>query len=266
MLSAKDVGYRVNGTWLVRDVSFDARPGEFWAVLGANGAGKSTLLRLLSGELRAHAGSVEYGGCSIDSHDPRQLASIRGCLAQERQSSFPYTAFEMAMMGRLPWQATWFTSPKDRETAHRSLERCGAGHLEARLYPSLSGGEKSRVDMARVFSQEPQVLLLDEPTNHLDPQHQFALLRLCREHADQGGLVIAVLHDLNLAACHADALLVLHNGAQAACGTPEEVLTPETIESCFDLECVIWRHPNGGPWVVPLNAPRAGSHQLTTTG
>lgn len=251
MLEAKGLGFRAGDRWLLRDVSFRVRPGQCWVVAGANGAGKSTLLRLLSGACPPHEGRVLLEGKPLADCPPRALARVRAFLAQERNTVFPFTVYEMALMGRIPWQEGWSLRPRDEAIARRALERTGMAPFARRAYSSLSGGERSRVDMARVSAQEPRLLLLDEPTNHLDTRHQFDLMDRCREHAADGGAVIAVLHDLNLAARHADRILLLHRGRTAAVGTPDEVLTEDNMRRYFCLDCVIWRHPAGCPWVVP---------------
>ncbi|MCC6487231.1 MAG: heme ABC transporter ATP-binding protein [Candidatus Hydrogenedentes bacterium] len=253
MLKAENLGYRVGTRWLVNDVSLHVEPGEFWVIGGANGAGKSTLLRLLSGELAPHSGHVELKGTPLRAYEPRALARLRACLAQDLSASFPFTAYEVALMGRIPWQGQWASRPHDHYIAKEALAEAGVAHLESRDYPSLSGGERRRVDMARTIAQEPKLLLLDEPTNHLDAKHQIELMEWCWRHTRQGGCAVAVLHDLNLAARFADRILLLKDGHAAALGTPEEVLTPENLRACFNLECVIWRHPSGCPWVVPVD-------------
>ena len=157
------------------------------------------------------------------------------------------------MMGRSPWKGSWFESARDHEITRTALLEADAAHLERRLYPSLSGGERTRVDMARVAAQEPSLLLLDEPTNHLDARHQLALMAWRAAFTEQGGAIVAVLHDLNLAARHADRVLLLDAGRVAAVGTPDDVLTADNLRAYYHLECVIWRHPSGCPWVVPVD-------------
>ncbi len=257
MLSATQVGWRAGARWIVRGVSLDVQPGEFCVIAGANGAGKTSLLRILAGEYPCHEGSVALYGNSLATHDPRELARLRACLTQERSVDFPFTAFEVALLGRLPWQGGWRTQDSDTARVHKALALTGVAHLAGTPYPRLSGGERARVDMARVLVQEPKLLLLDEPTNHLDTRHQLELMRLCVRHTQQGGAVVAVLHDLNLAARYATRLVLLHEGRIAATGTPEAVLTPAHLRNFLGLECVVWRHPSGCPWVVPVDAQPA---------
>jgi iron complex transport system ATP-binding protein len=254
MLEVEHVGYRAGNRWLLSAVSFELRAGECLVVVGPNGAGKSTLLKLLSGEYPLHTGRVALLGKPLSGYAPEPLARLRASLSQERSTVFPFTAHEVVLIGRTPWQSGWANRPRDLEVVRQALERTGVAHLATRQYPTLSGGEKARVDMARIAAQEPRMLLLDEPANHLDVRQQFEIMHWCRCHAAEGGGVVAVLHDLNLAARHADRILLLREGRAVAFGTPEEVLTADNLQRHFNLECVIWRHPSGCPWVVPLGA------------
>ncbi len=256
MLEVRNVSYRAGGRWILRGVSFHVRRGEVWAVIGANGAGKSTLLRLVSGELSPHSGEVYCMGRALRDYSPVDIARQRACLSQERHTVFPFTTREVVEMGRIPWQAGGKRRTHEATIVTRAMERAGVAHLRERLYPTLSGGEKTRVDLARAMAQEPKVLLLDEPTNHLDGSHQLGLLNWCREQAATGGCVVTVLHDINLASRVADRILLLDAGAVAAIGTPEEVVTDETMRRHFAMDCVIWRHPSGCPWVVPIDTMR----------
>lgn len=253
MLEAKNISCKAGDRWLLHDVSLEVRHGEVWAVIGANGAGKSTLLRLLSGEVRPHSGEVYYRGRSLQDYSPFALARQRACLLQERHAVFPFTAREVVAMGRMPWSSGRQSRDRNSAVVARTMERAGVAHLKERLYPTLSGGEKARVDLARAMAQEPQVLLLDEPTNHLDGRHQLDLMAWCREHASTGGSVVAVLHDINLASRVADRILLLEDGVAVAKGAPEEVVTVETMRRYFTMDCVVWRHPSGCPWVVPVD-------------
>lgn len=252
-LEVVKVGYEVDGRWLVRAVDLTVEPGTFTALLGPNGAGKTTLLRLISGELTPSQGDVALRGASVSARRPEDLARIRALLQQRRHLAFPFTAEEVVRLGRHPHRTP---GTRHDEVVNGSLDRVGARSLAPRIYPTLSGGEATRVDLARVLAQEPALLLLDEPTNHLDPRHQHEMLEICSALTAEGCAVVAVLHDLNLAALHAHRVLILSQGEPAALGAPREVLTAQRIEEVFGLPCQIWEHPSGCPWVVPCPALR----------
>lgn len=250
-LEARDLGYRRGERWLVRGVSLRLEGGEFWALLGPNGAGKTTLLRLLSGEISPDGGQVRLGGEPLERYRPSELARVRAFLPQQRDLSFPFSAYEVAFWGRMPYLEDRAETPQDHAVVQRALEQTDALALAERLYPSLSGGEKARVDLARVLAQEPKILLLDEPTNHLDPKHQLELLEHCRRLAQAGCIVIAALHDLNLASLFADRLLLMKEGQAVASGTAGELFTPALLERVYGVPFQLYPHPSGRPMVLP---------------
>ena len=251
MIELSQVGYQINGKWLVKDINLTIKNGAFWGLVGPNGAGKSTLLRLISGELIPTTGEVRLFGKPIDSYDPKELARLRAYLQQKRDVSFPYTVLEVVLFGRYPYLNGTKESECDIAFAHKALERVEIGRFADRLYPTLSGGEASRVDIARILAQAPGLLLLDEPTNHLDPRHQVQILNLCKSICHQGKTVVTAIHDLNLASMFADQLLLLKDGVSIACGTPESVLTKNMLTETYNISFNILTHPDGYPWVIP---------------
>ncbi|NMO14828.1 heme ABC transporter ATP-binding protein [Pyxidicoccus fallax] len=234
------------------------QPGEVLAVVGPNGAGKSTLLSALAGELRLGAGDVLLEGLPLDRWQPRERARRLAVLPQESSLGFSFTALEVALLGRSP-HARRRESGADLEAAYVALEATDTRHLASRPYPTLSGGEKQRVQLARVLAQLSapleqghRYLLLDEPTASLDLAHQHLILEAAGRFAREGGAVLAVLHDLNLAARHAHRLALLAGGRVVEQGTPEQVLRPDLIAETFGLDVVIAEWPGvPGPWVLP---------------
>ncbi|MFN4073892.1 MAG: ABC transporter ATP-binding protein [Thermus sp.] len=251
MLEARGLGYATGGRWLLRGVDLSLAEGEFLAILGPNGSGKTTLLRLLAGELRPTEGEVFLLGRPLEGYSPKELARARAVLSQNRKPSFPFTAYEVAFLGRLPHLWDRREGPRDHAKVGEALERTQALPLRERLFPSLSGGEAMRVEAARLLSQEPRLFLLDEPTNHLDPRYALELLILFRALAYRGG-VVAILHDLNLAALFADRVLLLKDGRAIAGGTPQDVLLPGLLEEVYGVP--FWRlgDPAGPPLVLPI--------------
>ncbi len=252
LLVVEGLGYTVAGRVLLEGVGFALEAGEVLAVLGPNGAGKTTLLRLLAGEERPSRGRAEFLGRPLERYGALELALLRAVLTQRREVGFPFSAYEVAFMGRLPHLERRAEGPLDHAQTEQALAHTQALPFAPRPYPSLSGGEQSRVDLARVLAQEPKLLLLDEPTNHLDPRHQVEVMVLCRRLAEEGLGVVVVLHDLNLAGLFADRLLLLHQGRMVALGRPAEVLRPERLEAVYGLPFALAQHPSGRPWVMPL--------------
>ena len=250
-LRANCVSYAVQGKALVSKVELDLRPGEMLAIVGPNGAGKSTLCALLAGDLPPMEGEVEVCGRAVRAAKPAALARLRSMLSQHTPLRFPFTAREVALMGRHPHIPRW-RSPAETDfaLAEDAMQSTQVLHLAERLYPTLSGGEQRRVSLARVLAQDAPVVLLDEPTAALDIGHQQLVMSLCRQLANDGRAVLAVLHDLNLAGAYADRVMVMSEGAVAAVGTPEEVLCPDLLSAVFHQQVMVMRHPQTDKPVV----------------
>lgn len=252
MLRAHRVGVRVGDRALLDGVSLSIAPGEVVALAGPNGAGKSTLLRVLAGDLTPSSGDVTLDGRPLASFRARELALRRAVLPQQTLMQFAFAAREVVAMGRHP-HAARRDAPDDEPIIAAAMLRTETAPLAARAYPSLSGGEQGRVSLARVLAQEAPILLLDEPTAALDLRHQQATLAIARELASDGAAVLAVLHDLNLAAAYADRVALLAGGRLAAIGRPWEVLTAETLSALFEHPIAIVPHPaRDCPLVIPL--------------
>ncbi|MCG9127046.1 ABC transporter ATP-binding protein [Candidatus Poribacteria bacterium] len=251
MLELENVGYKVNGKWLVRNINLSIKNGAFWGFIGPNGAGKSTLLRLISGELKPTSGEIRFFGKPIDSYQSTELARLRAYLQQQRDVNFPFTSLEIVLFGRYPYLNGTKEADADIGIARKSLKRVEADMFENRLYPTLSGGEAGRIDIARILAQAPGLFLLDEPTNHLDPKHQVQILNLCKMICEQGKTVITAIHDLNLASMYADQILMLKNGISITHGPPKEVFNKNMLTNTYDISFNILKHPDGYPWVMP---------------
>ena len=259
MLQALDVSLRLGGKSILQAVSLSLQAGELLAVLGPNGAGKSTLLRVLTGALMPQVGLAALDDRPLQTWNGRELARRRAVLPQSSPLAFGFRAFEVVLLGREPHSGL-SAREEDLEIAEAAMREADVIHLAERSYATLSGGEQQRVQLARVLSQvwpggrDPSLrfLLLDEPTSSLDLAHQHAILRLARGWSRAGAGVLAVLHDLNLAAMYADRVCILKAGRQEAEGKPEAVFTAGTIKACFDLEVVVSRHPlRDCPYILP---------------
>lgn len=233
-------------------VDFDVVAGEVVALVGPNGAGKSTLLAALAGELTPSEGSVELDGRGLDHWTALDMARRRAVLPQSHTVGFPFTAREVVAMGRAPWVRT-ARGERDDEVIAAAMASADVGHLAARSFPTLSGGERARVALARVLAQDTATLLLDEPTAALDLGHQEAVLRLAAERATAGAAVVVVLHDLGIAAAYADRVAVLESGRVAADGPPREVLTTELLSRVYQHPVEVLDHPvTGAQLVLPV--------------
>jgi iron complex transport system ATP-binding protein len=228
------------------------RAGEVVALVGPNGAGKSSLLAVISGDLEPLTGTVAIDGRPLDAWSGRDLALRRAVLPQSFAVGFAFTVAEVVQMGRAPWVGTP-AQALDESVVASLLRRTDVVELADRTFPSLSGGEKARVALARVLAQNTQLLLLDEPTAALDLHHQELVMQTARERAAGGGAVVVVLHDLGLAAAHADRVAVLAHGRIVAEGPPADVLAPALLSEVYQHEIEVVAHPRTG---VPLVLPR----------
>lgn len=256
------VTVRRGGRVVLDAVSLSAHPGELLAVVGPNGAGKSTLLGVMAGDLRPDAGTVALGGVPLGSLGARALARRRAVLAQEHAMEFPFTGREVVQMGRSPHRGLRAgRDPGGPAAVDTALRDADARHLAPRRVPEMSVGERSRVAFARVLAQECPVVLLDEPTAALDLLHQQAVMATARRLAAAGAVVVAIVHDLNLAAAHADRVAVLRDGRLEVCASPGLALTEAVVSRVFGLPVTVLRHPcSGRPLVVPdAPAPAAGA-------
>jgi iron complex transport system ATP-binding protein len=243
------VGMRYGETVVLGNVNLRLTPGELIAVVGPNGAGKSTLLNILAGVLQGYDGECRFDGVEVRRWRRRPFARRVSFVPQATRIEFPFSAEEVALMGRAPHAAALFESRHDLELVHDAMNLTGTLHLCRRDFRSLSGGEQQRVILAAALAQSPEALLLDEPTTFLDLHHQVALYRILRDLADRGVLVVAVTHDLNLAAAYAHRVIVLQRGSIIADGPPSESLQAGRLRSVFDVPAELMRAPDGRLWI-----------------
>jgi iron complex transport system ATP-binding protein len=255
LLEARGLTLRRGGKPLIEDISLTLKAGERVALVGPNGAGKSTLLRVLAGELRPNAGAVSLKGAALSAYAPSVLALHRAVLSQSIQVAFPFTVAEVVAMG-----AGNRRGAAVEALVASALTQVDLSAFGQRIITTLSGGEQQRAHLARVLVQlacgeaahGPGLLLLDEPTASLDLRHQLDVLDAVRRCADRSIAVIAVLHDLNLAALFADRVVVLHQGRVAGEGAPRDTINDQMLEQVFGVRAAVGRAPAPGvPFVLP---------------
>lgn len=234
-LSTHNLSVRIGNVEVCHDFTQTFAAGECWAILGRNGSGKTTLLHTLAGLRATQAGAVQIDNINIDTLPRRQRAQRLGLLPQDSHDSFPATVIETALLGRHPHLSPWgWESAQDHRIAQAALRQVGLAGWDARDIATLSGGERRRLALATLFTQDTDILLLDEPTNHLDLQHQVILLELLAERArEEHKTVIMVLHDLNLAARFADHCLLLYGDGALCAGPSEMILETAVLEKLY---------------------------------
>ena len=276
MLQAHGIAVQRGERQILSDIDLSLPAGQVIGVLGANGAGKSTLLAALAGELSPSTGRITLNGRPLSAWPAAELASCRAVLPQSPSLQFDLPVATVIGMGAYPHaRHTRTGAPRtdSRDTAQaaiaedqrilqRVLALADVQDLYERRYRRLSGGEQQRVHLAGVLNQlllarqghdEYRVLMLDEPTASLDPRHQLHLLSAVHTLAHEENVAaLVIVHDLNLAAGCCDRLLLLGQGCVAACGTPAQVLTPDTLRQVYGVEATVLPHPNqpGRPLVV----------------
>ena len=248
MLEIENISAGYGEKVVLHDISLLVAPGEVTAVIGPNGCGKSTLLRCAAGLLQLRSGAVRLGGDEISRLEARERARRVALLPQSFEGGGELTIEEMTALGRTPHLPPYGAlSAHDRDIVQRSLEAVGATQFAGRRVGQLSGGERQRVLLARALAQEPKILLLDEPISSLDIRYQCEILDLVRKLARRENLaVVAVLHQINLAAAVADSMLLLDAGRVRAHGTPGQVMTQESLESVFGAPLRVQLHPLSG--------------------
>jgi iron complex transport system ATP-binding protein len=253
---------------LLHDVSFRVEPGELVVVLGPNGAGKSTLLKLLAGDLPLQQGDVHWNHAPIQGRDPKELARSRAVLGQHNALGLAFTVEEVVRMGRYPYYGNT-PARSDAEAVDRAVRTAHLEALRARVLDTTSGGEQQRTHIARAFTQVdnaesgPRLLLLDEPLNDLDIRHQHALMDAAKSFARNGHCVLAVLHDVNMAAQYADRILLMNRGHITASGVPDDVLTAPILTEAYGLSAQVMPHPcHACPLVFFDGTPKAAKATL----
>lgn len=246
-LQVANVTVRVGSAALVEGVGFTAPAGAVTGLLGPNGAGKSTLLRAVAGVERPASGTVVFEGDDLLALPRRERARRVALVEQEASTELPLTVRAVVGLGRTPFETSFGgRDPDAGRVIDDAITTAGVAAFADREVPSLSGGERQRVMLARALAQQPRLLLLDEPTNHLDVGAQLDVLAVLRTLADSGTTVVAALHDLSLAAAHADAVVVLSHGRIVAAGPTIDTLTPELIRAVYGIDARWMTNPLTG--------------------
>jgi iron complex transport system ATP-binding protein len=245
MIQVEHVDKRFDGEQVLEDIGFEVRAGEFLGIIGPNGSGKSTLVRLLSGVEPVSAGSIMLEGKPITAYSRKELARWMAVLQQDALPPIGFTVREVVEMGRYPFQNWLGEDTQDAsELIDGIIRKLDLYSLLDRSIELLSGGERQRVALGKVMAQQPRLLMLDEPTTFLDIGYQIQMMDYIHGWQRTADLtVVAVLHDLNLAAQYCSRLLVVHEGRLVAIGTPEEIINSELIAGVYGTVPIVLQHP-----------------------
>lgn len=237
----RDVTVVRDHTAILDSVSLSFESGNVIAILGPNGAGKSTLLSVLAGDMVPDHGTALMRGRELSAWSTRELARERAFMPQQAEMQFAFRVEQVVAMGRAPLPPA--SAEEEERAIVQAMERTSILPLRSRTYRQLSGGEQARTSFARVLTQETPIVLLDEPTASLDVRHQHDLMHTARQLAADGGTVIAIVHDINLACAYADSLVLMSRGRVLAHGTPDIVATPDLLTQAFSYPMMVMNHP-----------------------
>lgn len=236
----------------LKDVTIEFYSGTVTSIVGPNGSGKSTLLKCINRLLKLKKGAIMVNYEDLGKVKLKQLSKLMGYVPQKSSSSFPFTVFDIVLMGRRPY-VSWRIGERDKAIVIEKLELLGITNLAERYLDELSGGEQQKVFVARALAQEPKMLLLDEPTSNLDIRHQLEVLNIVRSLAvNQGMAIIMALHDLNLACRYSDTIILLKEGRVFAVGNPESVLNRENIKLVYGVDTLLSNGNMGRPYIIPI--------------
>ncbi|WP_182355097.1 heme ABC transporter ATP-binding protein [Flaviflexus huanghaiensis] len=245
---ASGISFSYGVKQILSDVGLEVDAGTVMGLLGPNGAGKSTLLGVLSGDLTPDAGTVELGGRTLASFSRKELARARSVMPQSSEFPFAYLVRDIVAMGR----ASWDTGDVENDRViDDAMARTAVMDMQDREITSLSGGESARVTLARVLAQDADIVFLDEPTAALDVSHQERTMSTCTELAAEGRTVVAVMHDIQLAAAYCDVIALMHRGRIVRVGAPSEVLTSESLSEIYEWPIRVLTLDDGELAILP---------------
>ncbi len=241
---------------ILEDISFKLDVDDFIGVVGPNGSGKSTLVRALTGTLPAWDGRVKYDHNDIENLKRKEIAKLSAVVPQDTYINFPFTAWEVVLMGRSPYLGR-FENPgkKDKKLAKKAMKDTKTLKFKDSPVKELSGGELQRVLIARSLTQNPEVLFLDEATSHLDIGHKKETMDLIkRKNEKKNVAILSIHHNLNLAARYCEKILLMDQGKIHAFGKPGSVLTRSNLRAVYGVEAEVHEHPKDGTlYVSPVD-------------
>ena len=251
LLSTQALHVSIGTTTVCHDLEVKINSGDRWCVLGRNGCGKTTLLHTLAGLRLPDSGTIFAGSRALQQLPRRSVAQRIGLLFQDHADAFPASVLETVLTGRHPWLGPLqWESGKDLCMARNALQAVGLGDLEARMVNTLSGGERRRVGIACLLTQDPQLLLLDEPTNHLDIHHQIRMLELMQQQVSNSRkALLLVMHDINLAVRYCNRFLLLFGDGESLQGNAATVLTRDNLERLYQHPLQAIQGPQATYWL-----------------
>ena len=259
MLEVQNLSAGYDKTWILQDINLCVESQKFTVFLGPNGCGKSTLFKAIGRLLKETQGKILLQGQNIQEIPSKQVAQKMALLPQHPIAPDGVTALMLVRYGRSPYQGLLGSlTLQDHEKVEEAMRQAGVLELQNKFLKDLSGGQRQRVWLAMILAQDADLVLLDEPTNHLDVHYQYDVLERLKQMQSQGKTIAMVMHDLNQAARYADFIYLLQKGKIYQQGSPEQVLTEETVRHVFRLENQIIKNPvSNTPLCIPITATSA---------
>jgi iron complex transport system ATP-binding protein len=254
-LEVKNLNFSINSRVILNNICLNIKSGKFCSIIGPNGSGKTTLLKNISTTYKPEVKKIYINGKDVAILKVKELGKHISYVKQGVDIEFDFIVRDIVLMGRIPHMKRLESERQsDIDIAEEAMKLTNILHLKDRNIRQLSGGEKQRVMIARAIAQEGNVLLLDEPTSHLYIYHQFEILDTVKKiNKELNTTIVAVLHDLNLAAQYSDYIFIVNDGKLAAQGTPLEVLTEETLRNIYNVEIKILKNSDRGiPYIIPI--------------
>lgn len=252
-IKVKNLSFSYGETIILKDINLSFTKGNFYSVIGPNGSGKSTFIKNISKILSPMANSVFIDNIDISNISNKKLAQRMALIPQDIKIEYDFTVFDVVMMGRSPYKRRFEDfNVEDNKIVEKYMKATNTWCLKDKLITELSGGESQRVIAARALTQETDIILLDEPTSHLDIQYQIEFLKIFKS-LRMDKVIIAVLHDLNLASTFSDEIILINKGELVSKGTPWQVINKENIKEVYNLQVEVFENPiNKCPYIIPI--------------
>lgn len=253
----KDLCFSYNDKEVLRGISLSLERNRFYSIIGPNGCGKTTLLKNISKNLEQNSGKIIVENKDLKKLKAKEVAKLLSYVPQNTSIDFDFTAIDIVLMGRSPYLKLFQQeNENDLDIAEKAMKVTNTWHIKNMNINEISGGEKQRVIIARALAQQTGIMLMDEPISQLDIHHQIELMDTIKSLVITSDVtVVAVLHDLNIAAQYSDEIILMKDGNIFAKGSPESVITEENLMMVYGLKSSIIKNPiTGKPHVLPLSS------------